>query len=122
MFGILGKSFFSLRDELLAHLHREESILFPAIVRFEEAAETASSRPETPFGPLTNPVAVMQREHEGTLRVLQAMRLATKGYAIPEDACTGYRSLFLGLAELEENLHRHIYLENEVLFRRALRL
>jgi len=38
------------------------------------------------------------------------------GYQPPEDACNTYRALFAGLADLEEDLHRHIHLENSVLF------
>ena len=38
----------------------------------------------------------------------------------PPEACNNYRALFAGLLELEDDLHRHIHLENSVLFPAAL--
>ena len=34
----------------------------------------------------------------------------------PADACNTYRALFAGLRDLEEDVHRHVHLENAVLF------
>jgi regulator of cell morphogenesis and NO signaling len=48
------------------------------------------------------------------------MRELTNGFSPPAEACNTYRALFAGLAELEEDLHRHIHLENSVLFPQAL--
>jgi regulator of cell morphogenesis and NO signaling len=50
------------------------------------------------------------------------MRELTNGFTPPPEACNTYRALFAGLAELEEDLHRHIHLENSVLFPQALAL
>ena len=36
------------------------------------------------------------------------------------EACNTYRALFAGLVELEDDLHRHIHLENSVLFPQAI--
>jgi regulator of cell morphogenesis and NO signaling len=122
MFGVLNESLATLSNELLTHLHREEAILFPAIARYQKAVDSGVPLPAMPFGSVANPIGVMEGDHDKTLRVLELMREAASGYQIPADACTGYRSLFLGLNELEENLRRHIFLENEILFPRARRL
>jgi regulator of cell morphogenesis and NO signaling len=122
MFGVLEGSFRVLRNELLPHLDREEAVLFPAIARCEAAVVAGAPIPLFPFGRLANPVAVMERDHDGALRMLAAMREATNGYEFSADACTGYKSLFRGLREMEEDLRRHIALENEILFRRAREL
>jgi regulator of cell morphogenesis and NO signaling len=44
----------------------------------------------------------------------------TQGYEVPEEACNTWRALWNGLAALEESLHQHIHLENNILFPRAL--
>ncbi|MBL7780056.1 MAG: hemerythrin domain-containing protein, partial [Saprospiraceae bacterium] len=40
----------------------------------------------------------------------------------PAEACTSYRVLFAKLEEFERDLHRHVHLENNILFPRALQL
>jgi regulator of cell morphogenesis and NO signaling len=65
---------------------------------------------------------MMESEHDEAAGALAEMRRLTGGYQLPEGACTTFRGLYHGLAELEDDLHRHIHLENHVLFPRALAL
>jgi regulator of cell morphogenesis and NO signaling len=44
----------------------------------------------------------------------------TTQYVAPAEACVTWRALYLGLAQLEQELMEHIHLENHVLFQRAL--
>ena len=48
------------------------------------------------------------------------MRARSDGFAPPADACLSFRALYQGLEEFERDLHRHIHLENNILFPRAL--
>ena len=51
------------------------------------------------------------------------IRALTSGYyEAPEDACTTYRLVFEELREFERDLHRHVHLENNVLFPKAVAL
>jgi regulator of cell morphogenesis and NO signaling len=50
------------------------------------------------------------------------LRGLADGYSVPEDACGSWRALWAGLDEFEQDLHRHIHLENEVLHPAARRL
>jgi regulator of cell morphogenesis and NO signaling len=70
--------------------------------------------------PLDGPVACMLQEHDDAGEALAGMRELTHGFTPPAEACNTYRALFAGLAELEEDLHRHIHLENAVLFPQAM--
>ena len=105
--------FCAMEDELQGHMMKEEQILFPAI----QALCTGSK-----VMPLDGPVACMLQEHDDAGQALARMRELTKGFTPPPDACNTYRALFAGLAELEEDLHRHIHLENSVLFPQAMEL
>ena len=58
-------------------------------------------------------------EHQDAGAVLERFRALTGGYAAPADACNTYRALLDGLARLEADMHRHVHLENEILFPRA---
>jgi regulator of cell morphogenesis and NO signaling len=118
----LVKVFTPLRAELETHMMKEERILFPAIIALSRAATAGTPPPQTSFGPLSNPVAIMEHEHRFTGNALASMRRLTGGFQIPEGACNTYRALMAGLAELEQDLHLHIHLENNILFPRALKL
>ena len=61
-------------------------------------------------------------EHETVGEILRRLQAVTSGYALPPDACTSFQALYSGLRKLESDLHRHIHLENNVLFPRAIRL
>ena len=62
----------------------------------------------------------VDREEVGDL--LRELRTLTRDYTPPADACGSYRSLFMGLQNLETDLHLHIYLESHLLFPRAIAL
>lgn len=53
---------------------------------------------------------------------LKTLRRLTGGFRPPDDACGSFRALYAGLEILELDLHRHIHLENNVLFPRAMGL
>jgi len=101
-------------DELVGHLETEEQVLFPAIQALCAGQAAAIS--------LEGPVAAMLQEHDDAGDTLVWIRKLTNDFTAPPDACNMYRALFAGLAELEENMHRHIQLENTVLFPQALAL
>ena len=113
-------SFTGLAQELTMHMMKEEMVLFPYIVRMEEAVIQHEPVLPPPFGSVQNPVAMMEREHESAGAALRAMRQASNGYATPLDACVSYQTLYKTLSEFEADLHRHIHLENNILFPRAI--
>jgi regulator of cell morphogenesis and NO signaling len=123
--GILGplqSVFAGLKNELDTHLWKEESVLFPAIEEMEAAASAGRTPQPTPFGTVRNPIRMLEHEHDTAGHALRAMRELTQDYAPPADACTTFRALYAGLAELERDLHTHIHLENNILFPRAAEL
>lgn len=103
--------FTTMADELGSHMMKEEQILFPAIEALCAGGPSLM--------PLDGPVACMLQEHDDAGAALARMRELTHGFTPPADACNTYRALFAGLAELEEDLHTHIHLENAVLFPQA---
>lgn len=100
--------------ELVQHMRKEEDVLFPAI-RTMASGEPAGI-------PLDGAIATMLEEHDEAGQALARLRELTDGFVPPEGACNTYRALFAGLAELETDLHRHIHLENSVLFPAARKI
>lgn len=116
----VNELFETLADELTMHLMKEEQILFPYIIRMEEAILEKAPVLPPPFGTVQNPVRMMVSEHDSAGTILRELRAVTADYKAPEDACTSYRTLYNGLLEFEADLHQHIHLENNVLFPRAV--
>jgi regulator of cell morphogenesis and NO signaling len=111
--------FNGLAEELTTHLMKEEIVLFPCVLRMEEAVVAHEPVLPSPFGSVRNPIAMMMAEHDGAGNALRRMRQIGSGYTAPPDACVSFQALYRGLAALEADLHRHIHLENNVLFPRA---
>lgn len=99
-----------LRADLEPHLAKEEQVLFPAARRLEDGATSF------PFGSFADPIGTMLAEHDRAGELLATLRDSTNDYEAPADACNSYRSLYARLAELEADTHRHVHLENNVLF------
>lgn len=111
-----------LAAELTSHLMKEEMVLFPYVVRVEEAALQNQPMIPAPFGKVENPVRAMMQEHDSAGTALRRLREASHGYAIPVDGCLSYRTLYQALEAFETDLHQHIHLENNILFPRAIEM
>ncbi len=109
--------FRDVRDELESHMYKEEQILFPLIEQVERADTGRAASPSGP--PVAGIVEVMETEHTSAGVALADMRAASHDYTVPDDGCATYRACYQALAEFESDLHRHIHLENNVLFPRA---
>jgi regulator of cell morphogenesis and NO signaling len=107
--------FLALRGEYEQHAMKEERILFPMIRMLDQGADPSSFH----CGSLKNPIRVMVMEHDHAGAALQQMRELTNGYTAPADACNTYRATMDALAQLEQDLHRHVHKENSILFPRA---
>ena len=104
-----------LSADLQSHMHKEETVLFPAI----RAVAAGSGRAPIP---ILAPITVMEAEHDHAGALLSELRAITDGYVAPEWACQTFRALYHGLADLEAAMHVHVHLENNVLFPRAVAL
>ena len=93
-------------------------MLFPYI----RALAAPGGAPPAPFGTVRNPVQMMMREHDRAAELLATLADTTADFTPPEDACASFRALYAGLAELRLDLLKHVSLENNVLFPKAVAL
>jgi regulator of cell morphogenesis and NO signaling len=118
----LQATFDELTQELSSHMMKEEQVLFPYVVRLENAVSAGEAAPPAFFGTVKNPVRTMMSEHENAGALLARIRELTGNFVAPEHACPTYRAMLAGLEDFERDLHRHVHLENNILFPRAVEL
>lgn len=115
-----ARSLFSMLSmELSRHMGEEEQILFPFIEFLEHEHNNRQAAIPASLGSIDHPIHQMTEDHDDAGGLAEQIREVTGNYAVPETACNSYRALLLGLAEFERDLHRHVHLENNVLFPRA---
>jgi regulator of cell morphogenesis and NO signaling len=112
--------FQGMSAELTSHMMKEEHILFPYIAALENAVNSGQPRPRPAFGTVSNPVHMMELEHDSAGAALKEISSLSSNYGPPEGACFSYRTLYSALKEFEADLHQHIHLENNILFPRAI--
>ena len=109
-------------EDLIQHLAREEQILFPAIINLERNLASCGPRSLGCFGSVRNPIRVMMAEHDAAGEALAQIRQLSHDFTPPEGACPTYRGYYQALSEFEQDLHRHVHLENNILFPRAIEM
>jgi regulator of cell morphogenesis and NO signaling len=114
--------FDGLAAEIEMHLEKEEQILFPYIEQIERHLRYSTPMPEVHCGSVQNPIRQMEYEHDNAGEALEKIRQLTGNFQPPPDACEKFKALYDELARLENDLHEHIHLENNILFPKAVRL
>lgn len=115
----IGEIFGAVSGNLEQHMIKEERILFPYL------RELAAGGPlrgvgMSPFGTVENPIRMMEREHREAADEVRLIRELTNRYVRPADGGVAYETCLTELSRFEYDLHRHLHLENNVLFPRVL--
>jgi regulator of cell morphogenesis and NO signaling len=117
----VAEVFGQIAHDLALHMSKEERILFPFIKELVNAKRTGREL-INPFGDVTDPIRVMEMEHEQVGENLDEIRRITSDYELPAGACNSYTILYRKLEEFENDLHKHVHLENNILFPKAIKL
>jgi len=103
--------------DLTQHMKKEELVLFPyARQKVKKDINETST-----IANVENPVKVMMYEHENEGDRFREIRTLTNDYTPPSDACSTYKVAFKMLEEFEADLHKHIHLENNILFPKLIK-
>ena len=116
----INELFIGSAQDLAAHMKKEELILFPFIKKMVEAKKTGEPLPTPRFGTVENPVAMMKHEHEAEGERFVKIAELTNNYEFPDDACGTYQVTYRMLEDFQNDLHKHIHLENNILFPKAI--
>jgi len=112
----IAEQFKEASGALAMHMKKEELILFPAVRKMVAAALSRAPLPVSHFGSVNSPIQQMMKEHHTEGERFRLIERLSNSYTPPADACSTYRVAFSLLREFEEDLHRHIHLENNILF------
>jgi len=118
----INELFIGCAGELSQHMKKEELILFPFVKRMTKTKESDGILSQPSFGSVSNPIAMMMHEHDNEGDRFREIAALTDHYTPPADGCTTYKVTFAMLKEFEEDLHKHIHLENNILFPKAVLL
>jgi regulator of cell morphogenesis and NO signaling len=117
----INRLFNETAGDLTSHMKKEELILFPYIRKMLKKQKDGSSVVSAPhFGTVKNPIKMMMDEHENEGERFEKISTLTDNYNPPADACNTYRVTYALLDEFEKDLHKHIHLENNILFPKSI--
>jgi regulator of cell morphogenesis and NO signaling len=115
---LIAQSWRELGEEMIAHLQKEEQVLFPYIKRIVQGKKEGWP----PFGSARQIIQNMEAEHEAVGESLAEIESLSQGFTPPQDACNTYRALYGYLAEFDQATKKHVHLENNILFPKAISL
>jgi regulator of cell morphogenesis and NO signaling len=110
-----------LQGELIAHIEKEENVLFPYIAYLDQPAGAVPSGSKC-FRRVSQPVQMMMHDHESASHILGELNRLTNEFEPPAPAGAAYLSFRSELRAFEDDLKRHVRLEDEFLFPRAVEL
>jgi regulator of cell morphogenesis and NO signaling len=111
-----------LRSEMYAHIQKEEQVLFPFISQMDQESIIAYPPTHACFRSVSHPIFMMEQDHESAAHIVAELIRLTNHFEPPSWACATHVALFTGLRDFEADLRRHVHLENDVLFPRAIQL
>jgi regulator of cell morphogenesis and NO signaling len=114
--------FLGCAADMAQHMKKEELVLFPFIKKMVNATLTDQLLEQPHFGTVENPIAMMMHEHENEGDRFRKIAELTNNYTTPSYACNTFKVTFAMLQEFEQDLHKHIHLENNILFPAAAEL
>ena len=112
---VIREKFEDLAEELTSHMEKEEVVLFPAIKRLESQHREGNPLAST----IQAPVGAMEHEHVIAGELVKQVRSLSNNYTPPDFACPTFRITYEKLQEFDNDLMKHIHLENNILFERV---
>jgi len=110
-----------LMKQLEPAMKREEEVLFPYIRQIAHAHKDKEPYAVLLIKTLRKPVEEsMFNGHEMVTKIISSIRTITNQYNTPANVCANHRVVMAKLKELDNDLMHHLYLEQMVLFPKAI--
>lgn len=106
-----------LKILLEQHVSREENILFPFISKLTKNNKNSNLEPEIFSGHLINKIKM---EHAKISEILNKIRKLSHNYSPPANSSPALKLCYAQLFNLEQDIHKHIFVEENILFPKLL--
>ena len=113
--------FRAISDDMAQHGDREEQVLFPYI-RELAISTNASSMSDFGLKSMDNMIFAQMKEHEAASGLREKIEELTLHFTAPKATGSEIKELYKALFDFECDLRRHLYLEDNFLYPRALEL
>jgi regulator of cell morphogenesis and NO signaling len=118
----LTTALFLFFDDLLRHLKVEEQVLFPNMLQLNKKIRSGGLGTYTTFGFIKSSSNTMHEGHDAIIESLKSFRGLTNDYKSPSDASGSHHRLLVLMKEFENDLILQLYLENNILFPKAIEM
>jgi regulator of cell morphogenesis and NO signaling len=114
--------FDTIATDLTLHLREEEEVLFPAIRKIDGLIKAGAVPDSGEITALRATIKTLTHEHDEIGAAIHAIRRLANNYKIPFGVCNTFTVTYRKLQEFEDDLHKHVHLENNILFLKAAAL
>jgi len=108
--------------DMSVHLKNEEEQLFPAIRKLVALQKGGTAPEAKDVEELRATLTELSHEHDEIGAAIHEIRRLAGNYTIPADVCNTFMVTYQKLKEFEDDLHKHVHLENNILFLKAAKL
>lgn len=115
----IASVFHKIATDMPVHLREEEEVLFPTVKKVEAAGKEGRPRDAKDIQTIRSSLEKLIREHDEVGEAVHSIRHLANDYTLPSDACTTFMVTYQKLKEFEDDLHKHVHLENNILFPKA---
>ncbi|MEM1137072.1 MAG: hemerythrin domain-containing protein, partial [Bacteroidota bacterium] len=107
-------------EDFITHIYEEEKMHFGYIERLHNATKNEFN-PHKIFEDLNqNSIQAILNEHQEDDDEMEGIRELTNNYELKKNSGIYTKTVYLELRKFEEDLKIHAYIENEILFPKAL--
>ncbi len=114
--------FKKIAGDMAEHLREEEEVLFPAIRRIDAERKAGKTPAAKDTATLRASLEQLNADHDEIGGAVHEIRDLSGSYEIPDDVCNTFVVTYGKLKEFEDDLHKHVHLENNILFPKAARM
>ena len=118
----IAEIFDKIAADLALHLREEEEFLCPAIRKMVAPEKEGASPAAGVVEALKAKLVALSHEHDEIGAAIHEIHRLSKEYAISDDVCNTFLVTYQRLKEFEDDLPKHVHLENNILFPKAAKL
>jgi regulator of cell morphogenesis and NO signaling len=113
------QEFTKVAEEMNSHMDQEEQEIFPYI---KSLLAKSGGITDDDKANSTEMINMLEHEHDAAGESMKKIRKLSNSYALPHDACATYRVYYRNLEAFEKDLYKHVHLENNILFPKAIEI